>query len=133
MLRIAESSERAAAMQEKRRATRRSCLFRAQIRFQGKTYSGQIIDLSASGMRLSVDRSVDLPAGWKVEVLSEELGAVTGVVQWQRPGSFGVKLELSSNTRAKLEAAWKYYMSGGPAPDVTAAPRATAMASRSPH
>jgi hypothetical protein len=119
-------------MDEKRRAQRRSCRFGAQIRFHGKTYSGQIIDLSASGMRLSVDRAVDPPEGWKVDILSEELGAVTGVVQWQRPGSFGVRLELSSNTRAKLEAAWKYYMAGGSGPAAISAPRTSATPSRSP-
>jgi hypothetical protein len=95
---------------EKRRASRHSCLFRAQIRFGNKKYQGQIIDLSATGMRVSVDRSVDLPVGWNVEVVSEELGSITGTVQWQRPGTFGVKLELSSNNRAKLEAVWKNYM-----------------------
>ena len=117
-------------MEEKRRAQRRSCGFGAQIRFHGKTYNGQIIDLSASGMRLSVDRSVDPPEGWKVDILSDELGAVTGVVQWQRPGSFGVRLEVSSNTRAKLEAVWKNYMSAAPASHVTSVPRPSAAASR---
>lgn len=73
-------------------------------------YDGQIVDLSASGMRLAVDRKVELPVGWKVEIFSEELGVITGVVQWQRPGSFGVKLELSSNTRAKVEAVWRTFI-----------------------
>ena len=109
--------------QEKRRAQRRSCRFRAQVRFNNKTYNAQIVDLSASGMRLSVDRSVDPPAGWRVEIMSEELGAITGIVQWQRPGSFGVKLELSSNTRAKVEAVWKNFMSSGQASQPAPAPR----------
>jgi hypothetical protein len=61
-------------------------------------------------MRVSVDRSVELPVGWTVDVVSEELGIVTGAVQWYRPGSFGVKLELSSNTRAKVDAVWRNFM-----------------------
>jgi hypothetical protein len=95
---------------ENRRAPRHGCRFQAQIRFAGKNFEGQIVDLSATGMRLNVDKRVSVAAGLKVEVVSEELGAVTGFVRWQRPGSFGVGLELSSNTRAKLQAAWKYYM-----------------------
>src|SRR5262245_21985053 len=79
-------------------------------------------------MRLSVDRSVDPPAGWRVEIMSEELGAITGIVQWQRPGSFGVKLELSSNTRAKVEAVWKNFMAGGQATQPASVPRAGATA-----
>jgi hypothetical protein len=111
IVRTADSwSYEAAVTEEKRRAKRHGCRFRAQVRFGPKTYDGQIIDLSASGMRLSIDRKVELPVGWKVEVLSEELGAITGYVQWQRPGSFGVKLELSSNTRAKVDAAWRNFI-----------------------
>jgi hypothetical protein len=95
--------------EEKRRARRHNC------RFRSKVYDGQIIDLSATGMRLSVDRSVELPIGWKVDVVSEELGIIFGVVQWQRPGSFGLKMELSSNTRAKVEAVWRNFMAAGQA------------------
>jgi hypothetical protein len=101
--------------EEKRRARRHNCRFRAQVRFGSKVYDGQIIDLSATGMRLSVDRSVELPIGWKVDVVSEELGIIFGVVQWQRPGSFGLKMELSSNTRAKVEAVWRNFMAAGQA------------------
>jgi len=118
-------------MEEKRRARRHNCQFPAQVRFHDKTYKGQIMDLSASGMRLSVDRSVDPPVGWRVEILSEELGAITGVVQWQRPGTFGVRLELSSNTRAKVEALWKNYMSAGLASRPASAPGAGATTNRS--
>jgi hypothetical protein len=83
------------------------------VRYGSWTCDGQIVDLSAIGMRVSVHRSVEMPVGWNVEILSEALGAMTAVVQWQRPGSFGVKLELSSNTRAKVEAVWKNFMAAG--------------------
>ena len=75
------------------------------------------------GMRVSIPRAVEMPIGWNVEILSEALGAMTGIVQWRRPGSFGVKLELSSNTRAKVEAVWKNFMASDPAsPGAMSAP-----------
>src|SRR5262245_30571059 len=95
---------------ENRRARRHSCRFHAAVRFGNKTYNAHITDLSATGMRVSVDRSVYIPARWKIEVFSEELGTVAGVVQWQRSGNLGVSMELSSNTRAKFEAAWKNFI-----------------------
>ena len=111
-------------MNEKRRAPRRSCRFPAQVRFDNKSYNGQIVDLSASGMRLVVDRLANPSVGWRVEIVSEELGAITGIVQWRRTGSFGVKLELSSNTRAKVEAVWKNFMAAGQATQPASVPRA---------
>jgi hypothetical protein len=119
--------------EEKRRARRHSCRFRAQGRFGSKSYDVQIIDLSATGMRVSVDRSVTLPVGWKVEVLSEELGVVTGVVQWQRPGSFGVRLELSSNTSAKVEAVWRNFLTANVAPQAASPSVSGAGTTTRPH
>jgi hypothetical protein len=97
---------------DKRRAQRYRCHVATQIRVRGKNYNGFIVDLSMTGMRLLAERSASVGVGDRVEVFSEDLGAMTGSVQWLRSGSFGLRLEESSNTRAKFEAFRKNFITG---------------------
>lgn len=89
---------------EKRRVPRHRCRMAAKVRFGGKDYEGHIIDLSEHGVRVISEQLKEIWTGDRVEVFSEALGWTTGSVRWRRPGSFGVRLDESSNTRAKFEA-----------------------------
>ena len=89
---------------DNRRAPRHHCRFPAQIRIGGKNYEGHIVDLSEAGVRVLADQLTDVWTGDRVEVFCDELGWMTGSVRWRRPGAFGLRLDQSSNTRAKFEA-----------------------------
>ena len=90
--------------EDQRRAQRHSCRVPAQVRVRGKNYHGFIVDVSETGVRVVGDQLKNISAGERVELFSEDLGWMTGGVRWQRPGAIGLKLEESSNTRAKFEA-----------------------------
>jgi hypothetical protein len=89
---------------DKRRALRHRCRVSAQIRVGGKNYDGHIVDLSETGVRLLADQLTDVWTGDRVEVFSADLGWMSGYVKWRRPGDFGLRLDESSNTRAKFAA-----------------------------
>lgn len=95
---------------EKRRTPRHRCRIAAKVRIGGKDYDGHIIDLSESGVRVTSDHLKEIWTGDRVEVFSEALGWAAGSVRWRRPGSFGVRLDESSNTRAKFEAFRKNFI-----------------------
>ena len=96
--------------EDKRRVPRHRCRVPAQIRFGGKNYDGHIVDLSETGVRLLADTLTDVWTGDRVEVFSADLGWMSGRVRWRRPGDFGLRLDESSNTRAKFEAFRKNFI-----------------------
>jgi hypothetical protein len=87
-----------------RRAPRHSCRVPAQVRVRGKSYPGFIVDVSETGVRVVGDQLKNISTGDRIELFSEDLGWMTGGVRWQYRGTIGLKLEESSNTRAKFEA-----------------------------
>ena len=96
--------------EDKRRVPRHRCRVPAQIRFGGKNYDGHIVDLSETGVRLVTDQLRDVWTGDRVEVFSADLGWMSGSVRWRRPGDFGLRLDESSNTRAKFQAFRKNFI-----------------------
>src|SRR5262245_32431808 len=90
--------------EDQRRAPRHSCRVAAQVRIRGKNYPGFIVDVSETGVRVVGDQLNSISTGERVELFSEDLGWMTGGVRWRGPGAIGLKLEESSNTRAKFEA-----------------------------
>lgn len=95
---------------DKRRAQRHRCRVPAKIRMGGKEYDGHIVDLSQTGARMISDHLKEIWIGDRVEIFSEQLGWTSGSVRWRQPGSFGVRLDESSNTRAKFEAFRKNFV-----------------------
>jgi hypothetical protein len=97
--------------EDKRRVPRHRCRVAAQIRFGGKNYDGHIVDLSEAGVQLVSDQLREIWTGDRAEVFSADLGWMSGRVQWRRPGAFGLRLDESSNTRAKFEAFRRNFIS----------------------
>ena len=99
--------------EDKRRAQRHNCRVPARIRVRDKSYDGFIVDVSETGVRLVGAELTNIWTGDRVELFSEDLGWMTGGVRWRRPGTIGLRLEESSNTRAKFEAFRKNFIVGG--------------------
>jgi hypothetical protein len=89
---------------DKRRAPRHRCRIAAKIRIGGKEYDGHIVDISQAGIRVISEVLKEIWTSDRVEIFSADLGWMAGIVRWRRPGDFGVRLDESSNTRAKFEA-----------------------------
>jgi hypothetical protein len=76
----------------------------------GKNYDAHIVDVSENGVHVVSETLRDIWTNDRVEIFSADLGWMTGSVRWRQPGDFGVRLEESSNTRAKFEAFRKNFV-----------------------
>lgn len=93
----------------RRQHTRFRCRIRVRVNVRNQEHEGYALDMSEEGMRVSTDSVADIWTGDEVEVFSEELGLVSGRVQWREPGEFGILFDQTTNTLAKVEHIRKYF------------------------
>lgn len=94
---------------ERRQRTRFRCRIRVRIQVRNKHFEGYALDLSEEGARVSTDTIADIWTGDEAEIVSEELGLLTGRIQWREPGQFGLLFDNSTNTAAKINHIRKYF------------------------
>lgn len=70
---------------------------------------GSVMDLSDQGMKLYMSNDLRAQPGFRVTITTDEMGLLTGTVRWVKFPYLGVELNLSSNTRAKVESFYKYF------------------------
>ncbi len=70
---------------------------------------GTVTDLSANGICFQLVLDINAKTGQHVTIESEELGYLTGMVQWYRGNRIGIKLKLSSNTAAQIASFYKFF------------------------
>lgn len=71
--------------------------------------NGIVNDLSEEGICFQLLFDIGARMGQEVTINSEELGFLTGMVRWSRGDKIGIKLNLSSNTAAKLSSYYKFF------------------------
>lgn len=81
---------------------------RSGMRLEG----GMVIDISMTGMGVYMHNTKAFEAGNFVEVHSEKLGYINGVVRWVKPDKIGVEFDMTSNNSAKIASFFKYFHSG---------------------
>ena len=67
----------------------------ATVHYFSQSTRGRVVDLSATGMALELE--------------SEDLGFIEGVVQWQHMNRLGLQLKLSTNTLAQLSSYFRFF------------------------
>ena len=82
----------------------------ATITCMGRTTSATIIDISKNGMCIYLNHHIPVSPEEEIVIKTAEMGFLTGTVRWFRRPRLGVKLEMSSNTAAKLESFYKKYI-----------------------
>ncbi|PWW04241.1 PilZ domain-containing protein [Hoeflea marina] len=90
-----------------RRSNRVRTRIRATIECNGVKTRGSVLDLSEDGMCVYISDSVRAHVGHEINVLTEEMGMLSGIAQWTIFPRIGVRLNLSSNSRAKIESFYK--------------------------
>ena len=95
--------------QPQRSIGRTKTRMRATIGCMSGETRGSVMDLSEQGMKLYMSNDLRAEPGYRVTVVTEEMGLLTGVVRWIKPPYLGIELNLSSNTRAKVESFYKYF------------------------
>jgi len=94
---------------DKRRKPRQSCNFLVEVRSQNWTSRTRVLDLSDTGMCISIERTANVWPGESVEIRCEELGYLPGRTRWRRSGRMGIEFNSSTDTKAKLGAYYKNF------------------------
>lgn len=81
----------------------------ATVTYVSQSVRARVIDLSATGIALELESPISASVNSQVSVDSEDLGHITGTVQWNHGGRIGLKLSLSSNTLAKLASYFRFF------------------------
>ena len=71
--------------------------------------NGVVKDLSDEGICFQLLFDIGARMGQEVTIRSEELGFLTGMVRWCRGDNIGIKMNLSSNTKAQIASYYKYF------------------------
>ncbi|MEX0955646.1 MAG: PilZ domain-containing protein [Rhizobiaceae bacterium] len=90
-----------------RRADRHRCKMRVRIHARGRVYTGFVLNISRGGMRLTTDVIAEIWTGDDIEVVSSELGAMTGVARWRAPGELGIRFHNSAYNEGNFQVLWR--------------------------
>ncbi|CAD7031490.1 PilZ domain-containing protein [Pseudorhizobium halotolerans] len=74
-----------------------------------RSATGKVVDLSATGIALELDRPFSAAQGSKVKIESEELGFIEGTVKWYRGSRIGIQLHLNSNALAQVSSYFRFF------------------------
>lgn len=81
----------------------------ATIRYGEHDRSGQVINLSASGLAIQLERPLFASAGSRIRVTCDALGMLEGNVTWSEGVRIGVQFDRSSNAWAKVASYFRFY------------------------
>lgn len=93
----------------KRGAERSKTRIYATVKYGNQSVRGRVVDLSATGMALELESAFAAAKGSRVNVESEDLGYIEGIVQWQQGNRLGLQLQLSTNTLAQLSSYFRFF------------------------
>jgi hypothetical protein len=97
------------AVLKSRRATRERTRIYGTVKFLGQSVTGRVVDLSASGLALDLSAPFAAGTGSKVAIESEELGALEGIVKWNRSGRLGIQFHANSNASAQVSSYFRFF------------------------
>lgn len=79
------------------------------VRYYNQTVEGRVVDLSATGMALELRGPFNAANGSRVRIESDDLGFLEGTVVWTRGSRLGIKLQLSTNSLAKVSSYFRFF------------------------
>jgi hypothetical protein len=88
---------------------------RSRVRLYGtvkamqQSIRGRIVDLSQQGMAIDLERSLHVIPGQQVEVLTEELGPIEGVVCWYYNGRLGLRYKMTTRAAAQVASYFRFF------------------------
>lgn len=92
-----------------RHIARHSTRIIADIRYGGHHRAGKVINLSASGLAIQMERPLFASVGSRIHVTCDALGMVEGSVKWSEGTRIGVQFDRSSNAWAKVASYFRFY------------------------
>ncbi|WP_137131903.1 PilZ domain-containing protein [Rhizobium sp. FY34] len=94
---------------DNRRAERIRCQFSGFLYFIDEVVETRIIDISRTGLCLSLKDWIGAKPGSNIRIRTNELGLIEGTVRWYRAGKMGIKLDETTNTAAQVNSYFKHY------------------------
>lgn len=94
---------------DNRRAERIRCQFSGFVYFIDEVVEARIIDISRTGLCLSLKGWIGARPGSNIRIRTSELGLIEGTVRWYRAGKMGIKLDETTNTAAQVNSYFKHY------------------------
>lgn len=92
-----------------RKTERIRCRIKGTIRFLHQRLDIHVIDISRSGMAVSLHGWLEAKPGSTVEVQTLEFGLIMGTVRWYRAGKMGIEVQQTTNTTAQITAYFKNF------------------------
>ncbi|WP_137131902.1 PilZ domain-containing protein [Rhizobium sp. FY34] len=92
-----------------RKAERKRTRITGTVRYGMQHALGRVIDLSAVGMALDLEKPLHAAIGSRIRVESEALGLIEGTVQWCHGARLGVQFDRSSNAFAKVASYFRFF------------------------
>jgi cation transport regulator ChaC len=92
-----------------RKTQRKRTRITGTVRYGTQNAPGRVVDLSAAGMSLDLDRPLAAAVGSSIRLESEALGLIDGTVQWCNGSRIGVAFERSSNASAKVLSYFRFF------------------------
>ena len=96
-------------MRKDRAAARSRVRIYGTVKIMQQSSRARIVDLSQHGMALDLERSIRMMPGQQVEVMTEELGPIDGVVCWYANGRLGLRYRMSSRAAAQVAAYFRFF------------------------
>lgn len=106
---LAQLARPAASSAESRRAPRTRTRISVVVDLKGRTDSGNIRDLSISGMCIDLEHTFFGHPGCMITIISKELGNLDAVVRWVGNRRIGVSFVSSSAAEAQVRAYHRFY------------------------
>lgn len=92
-----------------RKAERSKTSIYGTVRYYNQAAEGRVVDLSATGMALELRGPFHAANGSRVRIESDDLGFLEGTVVWTRGSRLGIKLQLSTNSLAKISSYFRFF------------------------
>lgn len=81
----------------------------ATIRYGSHDRTVQVVNLSASGLAIQMERPLFATPGSPIFVKCDALGMLEGSVKWSEGTRIGVQFDRSSNAWAKVASYFRFY------------------------
>ena len=98
-----------AQQRDQRAATRHGTRMFVKINHRFETAAGMVVDISDNGVGVEMHNTSSFNAGDFVELHSDKIGCINGVVRWVRPRMLGVEFDRTTNNAAKVAAFFKFF------------------------
>jgi hypothetical protein len=92
-----------------RNASRSKVRIYGTVNVMQQSTRGRIVDLSPQGMALDLERALQMKPGQQIEVLTDELGPIDGIVCWYHNGRVGLRYKMTTRAGAQVASYFRFF------------------------